>query len=131
MTMPPPYFAVRFRPEASQIDWPTHFVILTAYATTGERWDAAREEAADAALRDTLQALGVWHTRLTGYAPETGHAEPGWAAALPFEAGCDLGLRFAQDAIYVVAGDALGVTYCDARRSVVPVGAFRARLDPA
>ena len=127
--MPPPYFTVRFRTEAAAIDWPAQFVIITAYATTGERWDAAREVAADAALAETLEALGVWYTRITGYTPETGHAEPGWAAALSLEAGCELGLRFAQDAIYVVEGDALGVTFCDARRGVVPVGAFRERLD--
>jgi len=55
--------------------------------------------------------------------PCTGdHAEPSWAAELSFEEGCDLGLRFRQDAIYVVADGTLFLSYCDARRGLVPVG---------
>lgn len=131
MTMPTPYLTVRFRSEAPVVNWPAQFVILTAYATTGLRWDPAREMAADAALQQALTRRGVWHVRLTGYASDTGHAEPGWAAALSWEEGCTLGVHFAQDAIYWVEGDALSVTYCDARRALVRVGGFRERLDPS
>lgn len=63
--------------------------------------------------------------RLTGYSPTTVHAEPGWAVEMPWDEACDLGLRFKQDAIYSVRGDELTVTFCDHRRGLVPVGAFR------
>ncbi len=75
-----------------------------------------------------LQQLGVWTARITGYSPTTGHAEPGWAAVLAFDAACDLGLRYRQDAIYHVAGDTLSVSFCDERRKLVAVGPFRERV---
>ena len=129
MSVHPVYFETRFRCEAPPSAWPAHFAIVSAYATTGERWDAAREATADAALHAALLTRGAWVSRVTGYSPTTGHAEPSWAAAIPFDAACDLGATFHQDAIYWVDGDALGVSRCTGDRTVVPVGAFRARVD--
>ena len=124
----PIYFATHFRTLAPIPDWPPEFVIVTAYATTGERWTSAENEAADRRLSAELQRLGVWSARITGYSPQTGHAEPGWAADISFDEACDLGLRYRQDAIYRVSGDTLSVSYCDGRRRLVTVGAFRGRL---
>ena len=109
-------------------DWPPCFAIITACATTGEFWSEDENRTADVRLTQQLRASGVWMTRLTGYSPQTGHAEPGWAVALSFEAACDLGQQFRQDAIYFVEGDMLFVSYCDARRARVPVGTFCARV---
>ena len=81
----PVYFGTHFRVPASVPDWPPEFVIVTAYATTGERWTAAENEAADRRLTEELRLLGVWTARITGYSPQTGHAEPGWAAVLAFD----------------------------------------------
>jgi hypothetical protein len=67
---------------------------------------------------------------LTGYSPVTGHAEPGFAASLPIEAACDLGLKFKQDAIHCVDTGLLNVSYCYQHRRLEPVGAFLERLDP-
>ena len=112
--------------------WPRRFVILTAYATTGTSWSEAENEDADrrleAALRARVGEDGKVR-RITGFSPTTGHAEPGWAARLPFEEACDLGARFRQDALYVVRDDGLFVSYCDERRALVPVGSFRERLE--
>ena len=122
------YFEARFEASCAVSGWPAAFAIITAYATTGETWSKEENRAADARLASELQARGVWRVRLTGYSPRTGHAEPGWAAALPFEAACDLGRQFRQDAIYYVTGDELFVSYCDTRRGLTPVGRFRERL---
>ncbi len=67
--------------------------------------------------------------RLTGYDPDTGHAEPGWAVEMRFEAACDLGLRFRQDAIFWVSGNRVCVAKCgpDGERS--EVGLFSDRFD--
>lgn len=127
--MPAVYFSVRFRVHRAPRSWPHAFAIITAHATTGEHWPQARNRAADRRLRRHLSALAPGIVRITGYAPCSGHAEPGWAAPCSFEQGCDTGLAFLQDAIYFVEGDALYVSHCDARRRRVRVGAFRARLD--
>jgi len=134
--MHPAYFETCFRidlldefaPRCGPGEWPRQFVIVTAYATTGEVWDAKQNEEADRRLREMLEKQAVWMRRITGYSPATGHAEPGWAAALDWQTGCDLGEVFAQDAIYCVVDDTLYVTHCDRRRALVPIGAFRMRL---
>lgn len=126
--MHPAYFETRFHAPDAGEDWPQEFVIISAYATTGHHWSRERNASADRELADALRERTTWLRRVTGYSPETGHAEPSWAAMLPFEAACDLGVKFEQDAIYSVAGDELSVSYCDARRQLVPVGSFRERL---
>lgn len=129
--MHPEYFQVRFRAPAHGEPWPRRFVILTAYAPTGTSWTEKENRDADRRLEEALRArLGEGGSirRITGFSPTTGHAEPGWAAPLPFDDACDLGDRFLQDALYVVRDDRLFVSYCDQRRALVPVGLFRERL---
>ncbi|MEX2472840.1 MAG: DUF3293 domain-containing protein [Gemmatimonadota bacterium] len=107
-------------------------MILTAYATTGTSWTEEENADADRKLEETLRARvgeGESVQRITGFSPTTGHAEPGWAAPLPFEEACDLGARFLQDALYVVREDRLFVSHCDERRALEPVGFFRERLE--
>lgn len=112
--------------------WPRRFVILTAYATTGTSWTDQENLDADRRLEEALRSrLGEEGEirRITGFSPATGHAEPGWAAPLSFGEACDLGVRFLQDALYVVRDDRLFVSYCDERRGLVTVGSFRERLE--
>jgi hypothetical protein len=104
-------------------------VIVSAYATTGERWTDAQNERADRALHGELTARDVWTQRITGFSPDTGHAEPSWATELSLAEARDLGRRFRQDAIYHVLGDRLSVTRCDPPGPVVAVGEFRVRLE--
>jgi hypothetical protein len=124
----PVYFETHFKRQKSWEDWPHKFAIITAYATTGEAWTDSENEAADKKLEAELRQQGSWLQRLTGYSPVTGHAEPGWAVDLSFEAACDLGGRFRQDALYYVVGDVLYVSFCDQRRAQVLVGLFRSRV---
>lgn len=125
----PAYFQVRFRSPYLPVAWPTSFAIITAWATTGEQWSAAENEAADLRLQASLRALGRWHWRVTGYSPLDGHAEEGWAVALPLESAREIGREFHQDAIYWVSGDQCWVIKCGAKSCLVPVGSFRERLD--
>lgn len=130
--MHPEYFQVRFRTPRHAEPWPRRFVILTAYATTGTSWTDEENLDADRRLEEALRSrLGEEGEirRITGFSPATGHAEPGWASPLPFEEACDLGVRFLQDALYVVRDDRLFVSYCDERRALVPVGSFVERLE--
>jgi hypothetical protein len=98
------YFHSRFRCPAPGVSWPDRFVILSAQATTGEHWSEAENEAADRQLEMALSDWDCWCCRLVGYSPDSGHAEPGWAADLSVEAGLELGRTFLQDAIYLVEG---------------------------
>ncbi len=66
--------------------------------------------------------------RLTGYDPETGHAEPGWAVEMGFEAACDLGLRFKQDAIFWVSENRVWVAKCGPDRQRKEIGPFDDRF---
>jgi len=69
------YFEIRFRTEAVVTHWPGTFVIISAYATTGETWTRDANEAADGALAAELSTHPGWQVRITGYSPTTGHAE--------------------------------------------------------
>jgi hypothetical protein len=125
----PVYFETRFRTNQPITDWPSEFVIISAYATTGESWTSHRNEAADHSLASELRTRARWLVRIIGYSPETGHAEPSWAADLPLEEGCEVGRRFRQDAIYHVMNDDLSVTRCTDHGGLVRVGFFRERLE--
>ncbi|BAW80695.1 hypothetical conserved protein [Candidatus Nitrosoglobus terrae] len=124
----PVYFETHFRRLLSWEDWPRAFAIITAYATTGEVWSSAKNEAADRKLAVKLKQQKAWLQRLIGYSPVTGHSEPGWAVALSFDTACNLGQEFYQEAIYYVVGDILHVSFCDHRRTQIPVGCFRSRV---
>lgn len=125
----PEYARVRFHLDAGvgPPEWPTRFAIITAWATTGEQWPLARNQEADVRLAGHLE--DVWHLRLTGYSPRTGHAEPGYACDLGAAAARELGRAFLQDAIYLVQADRLSVTRCLDGSPTYDLGSFRARLD--
>lgn len=122
------YFQTRFYAPQPPESWPNAFAIITAYATTGERWTEARNRTADQALAAALASL-PWRCRIIGFSPTTHHAEPGWAVPLDFFIACDLGLRFLQDAIYYIEQDQLFVSKCERHtRQRVFVDTFSARL---
>ena len=101
--VPEIYRATQFRTPGTP-HWPERFALVTGYATTGESWPAARNEQANRRLEEHLVLHGIWHWPVTGYAPATGHEEPGWAV------GLDL------DAVYWIEDDVLYVSFCDERR---------------
>lgn len=127
--MHPAYFETRFRVDVMPVAWPAQFVILSAWATTGQSWTRERNEIADQQLANALAARGLWHHRIAGYSPITHHTEPSWAFPMPWDQACDLGQSFLQDALYYVEADQLSVTHCDHRHDLVPIGSFRDRLD--
>jgi hypothetical protein len=80
--MPAAYWETHFRLAEDVDEWPQEFAIITGYATTGEKWSDAENEAADRALHAELCQHSQLVRRITGCSPSTGHAEPGWAVAL-------------------------------------------------
>jgi hypothetical protein len=53
---------------------------------------------------------------------------PGWAVEMCFEAACDLGLRFQQDAIFWVSGNRVWVSKCGPNGERSEVGPFADRF---
>ena len=124
------YFRTRFRWAGGDTSgWPAEFAIISAYATTGEQWSDEENEAGHESLYLELERRNVWVEPLTGYAPDTGHAEPGCAVELRLEEAKALGRRFRQDAIFHVRGNELFVVQCAESGRSEFVGAFRERLD--
>jgi hypothetical protein len=130
-TLSPLYVATRFRITSQPARWPREFVIITAYAPTGQEWSDAVNAEADRRLTADLASRDLWRVRITGYSPDTDHAEPGWAVEMPIEEGRKIGRRFRQDAIFVVRADALGYVSCKGHGKVTWFGAFRERLSIA
>jgi hypothetical protein len=84
-------------------------------------------------LENELRETGTWMRRLTGYDPATSHAEPGWAVEMGFEAACDLGRRFKQDAIFWVSGKRVWVvkSASDRQRTKISPFAYRFAVEEA
>ena len=127
--MTPIYFDTRFKLGMPLTELPDSFAIITAHATTGEVWTSEDNTAANETLRAELEKGGQLLGTITGYSPETNHAEPGFAAAIPFEEACKIGARFKQDAIYYVSSGTLFVSHCDHRRNLQPITQFSKRVD--
>ena len=126
--MNPIYLNTHFESEEKINDWPDQFAIITGYATTGEDWSEQQNKLADSTLEKKLKEHCSWVKRITGYSPQSGHSEPGWAVNSDWPKACDLGVQFKQDAIYYVSKNILTVSYCDERRKKVYVGKFLERL---
>ncbi|MEY5032980.1 MAG: hypothetical protein RL354_2011, partial [Planctomycetota bacterium] len=122
---------VRFRGEVAGSDMPEQFVIVTAYATTGENWTDMRNAAANERLRCELEQRAKWMREVTGYSPCDGHAEPGWAVDLGELEALALGRAFLQDAIFVVRQGELFVLSCAEDGEERSLGQFLARVDSA
>ena len=125
----PAYFETRFRAPEPLDGWPRDFPIISAYATTGQTWTDDENREADRRLYEELRARSAHPRPITGFAPDTGHAEPSWAAVLSTEEALEVGRIFHQDAIFLVADDDLFVIRCEAPTRAVFVGGFRERLE--
>ena len=93
-SLPDVYFQTRFRSSAPVLQWPKAFAIITAWPTTGEIWSEEEIQIQAKRLQEVLEQRNAWRVELTGYSPENGHAEPGWAVELNFDEACTLGLCF-------------------------------------
>src|SRR6266436_10353579 len=71
--MEPGYFETRFRTSQPVTDWPSEFVILSAFATTGESWTPHQNQRADYRLASELRMRGGWFVRIFGYSPSGRH----------------------------------------------------------
>ena len=128
-SLPDVYFQTRFRSSTPVLQWPKAFAIVTAWPTTGEIWSEEEIQIQAKHLQEVLEQRETWRVELTGYSPEDGHAEPGWAVELKFDEACTLGLCFRQHALYWVVEDQLFVSLCDSGRQPALVGSFRDKLD--
>ncbi len=106
-----------------ECDW----VVLSAFATTGQTWTLEQNAAADFALEVRLRGISP-RVRVIGYSPRTRHAEPSWVVPMGLAQGRFLGQEYAQDAIYWICGGELYVVGCGGGVAHW-VGSWRDRLD--
>ena len=125
---PSEYFRTLFRVDSQCPPWPACFAIITACQTTGSRWPDSVNQLCDQRLYNWLLGCGLQPIRITGYSPDSGHAEPGWTVALELGLCCRLGHAFRQHAVYWVQADDLRVVCCAQPSQWRAVGSFRRRL---
>lgn len=104
--------------------------IITGYATTGEEWSATENEEADTRLYQKLK--GDSPIRITGYDPDSQHAEPGWAVETSIEQAISLGEQFKQLAIFFIKDGVITVhstSLLETPLAHYEVGDFIDRLD--
>lgn len=109
-------------------DWPDSFVIVNAWATTGESWPLERNQAADEALRQALERVGLRHHRITGASPDLLHQEPSWAVDMTQESADELAYHFLQVAFFAVEQGTLFVVPTGRLEAAVALGPWADRL---
>lgn len=130
-TFPEAYATTRFRAPTPPPQWPSAFAIITAHNPDSTARTDAENAAADRELRAELADGGCWFTRITGFAPDKGHSEEGWAARLSVDEARGLGRAFRQLAVFYVQDDVLTVHCCADPAASETIGRFSERLDPA
>ncbi|MCE2814509.1 MAG: DUF3293 domain-containing protein [Planctomycetaceae bacterium] len=129
-TFHPAYFETRFYIERPQRELLDPAIILSAFATTGEKWPMETNRLADESLRGILEDLPHRELiRLIGYSPRDGHCEPSWHIDCDLSTGCRIGREFYQDALYVIEQGELYVVLCKAPEHRARVGRLSERLD--
>ena len=117
-----------FLGEPLPADWPTSFVVVTAWETTGEVWTLERNQAADEALRQALERVGLRHHRVTGASPDLAHKEPSWAVDMSKESADELADHFDQVAFFAVEQGTLFVVPTGCLEAAVALGPWSDRL---
>jgi hypothetical protein len=129
--MHPAYFETRFLLERFPSRIPARNAILSAFATTGEKWSDDRNHSADQRLYETLIERGYEAVRIIGYSPNTEHAEPSWLVEMEESEAIAIGRKFLQHAVYLVINDELSVVLCEDESLRCRIGSFRERIDVA
>jgi len=117
-----------FLGEPLPADWPDSFVVVTAWETTGESWSRERNEAADEALRQALERVGLRHHRVIGASPDLVHQEPSWAVDMSKESADELAEHFLQVAFFAVERGQLFVVPTGLPDAAVPLGPWAERV---
>jgi hypothetical protein len=100
-------------------DWPKSFAILTAYATTGEKWTPEQNIAADLELEAELRKGSYRIHRISGYSKDLKTHEEGWSVVMDLKPAWDLAVKYKQVALFYYQNDelllvyALGYSRCD------------------
>ena len=106
--LPTEFTQVFFRASVPFGGWPKKFAVVTAHNPDGQWMDPAANDAADEALRDAIEKLGLTYFRVTGGSRDEKHREPGWgfSPATP-QLAQELSQRFRQLAFFWIENDRL------------------------
>ena len=97
--LPTEFTQVFFRASVPFGGWPKRFAVVTAHNPDGQLVEPAANDAADEALRDAIEKLGLTYFRVTGGSRDEKHQEPGWGfSSTTPQSAQELSQRFQQDA---------------------------------
>ena len=111
-TLKAAYHTVRFSSASWLQNPPSTFVIVTAFNPKGRNAPLSRNQHADQTLLGYLKHHKLSHTRITGMSPDQKHQEPGWGIEVDEEEGLKIGVRFQQEAIFVVINHQVSLVSC-------------------
>lgn len=112
--LPTEFTQVFFRATKPIDGWPKQFAVVTAHNPDGQWMDPAANDAADEALRATIEKRGLTYFRVTGGSRDEKHREPGWGfSSATSQSAQELSQRFRQLAFFWIENDRLSLV--DAR----------------
>ena len=111
-TLKAAYQTVRFQSILWRQNPPTTFVIVTAFNPKGRNAPLSRNQHADRTLEGYLKHNHLPYTRITGMSPDQRHQEPGWGIEVSEKEGIKIGVRFQQEAIYVITDQNVILVSC-------------------
>ena len=123
-TLKAAYHTVRFQSTSWRKNPPSTFVIITAFNPKGRNAPLSRNQHADRTLEGYLKQNNLNYARIIGMSPDQRHQEPGWGIEISELEGLKIGLRFQQEAIFVVINQQISLVSCSDPRERADLGSW-------
>jgi hypothetical protein len=126
--MDPAYRKARFRVTPPQGGLPRNFSVITACNPDGETIPAEENAARTKRFSEELRERGLEHFAVTGFDPDSGHAEPGFGILCGRELAVEVGRKWGQEAVFVIEHGELWLLACDGDEPPEALGSFEKRI---
>ena len=125
----PSYLKARFRADLPLKGIAQSFCIVTAYCPFDEQVTDEENKTFNQALKTELENAGLVHFPVTGYSPDSDHAEPGYGIICDRSIAIKLGQQFRQNAIFSVYENTVYLINCIPPHKDIPCGKWSDLLD--
>lgn len=120
--MNPAYRHARFRAGLPYGGLPESFAVITACNPNGETISDEANAERTRQFETQLCKLGLIHFPVTGYDPQSDHAEPGFGVLCDEATAYGIGNGYLQEAVFQVRRNQVTLISCDQERGQVPLG---------
>ena len=125
----PAYSQARFRADLAPQGITQSFCIVTAYCPFDEQVTDEENKTFNQTLKTELENAGLVHVPVTGYSPDSDHAEPGYGIICDRSIAIKLGQQFRQNAIFSVYENTVYLINCIPPHKDIPCGKWSDLLD--